>query len=84
MARSPAKRSLRRASRTAAGERPVKASKMRSSSTSHGKFERTARTAEASRAYDTWLDHRLKSLYEPILAAPLPDDMLKLLRSRKS
>lgn len=34
--------------------------------------------------YDTWLDHRLKSLYEPILEAPLPEDMLKLLRSRKS
>ena len=41
-------------------------------------------SAEASGAYDTWLDHRLKSLYQPILDAPLPDDMLRLLRARKS
>jgi len=37
-----------------------------------------------SDAYETWLDHRLKSLYEPILEAPLPEDMLKLLRARKN
>ena len=48
--------------------------------------KRTARKgqpAQDSDAYETWLDHRLKSLYQPMLDAPLPDDMKKLLRTRK-
>jgi hypothetical protein len=45
---------------------------------------RKAQVLKESDAYDTWLDHRLKSLYRPILDDPLPEDMIKLLRSRKS
>ena len=53
---------------------------------SSDKTKRASRKAPAlqeSDAYETWLDHRLKTLYQPLLEAPLPDDMLKLLRTRK-
>jgi hypothetical protein len=46
--------------------------------------ERKPREQQKPGVYGTWLEHRLKALYQPILDAPLPDDMLKLLRSRKS
>ncbi len=31
----------------------------------------------------TWLDQRLKALYEPVLYEPLPEEMLRLLEPRK-
>lgn len=31
----------------------------------------------------TWLDQRLKALYEPVLHEPLPEEMLRLLEPRK-
>jgi hypothetical protein len=59
---------------------------MQSTNSSDTKTRRTSRKGQGlqeSDAYETWLDHRLKSLYQPILDAPLPEDMLKLLRARK-
>jgi hypothetical protein len=58
---------------------------MQPTNTSEGKAKRPPRKGQAARsdAYETWLDHRLKSLYQPMLEAPLPDDMVKLLRGRK-
>ncbi len=31
----------------------------------------------------TWLDQRLKALYEPVIHEPLPEEMLRLLEPRK-
>lgn len=31
----------------------------------------------------TWLDQRLKVLYEPVIHEPLPEEMLRLLQPRK-
>lgn len=31
----------------------------------------------------TWLDQRLKALYEPVIHEPLPEEMLHLLEPRK-
>jgi hypothetical protein len=59
---------------------------MESSGTSESKAKRSprkGRSLQETEAYETWLDQRLKSLYRPLLDAPLPDDMVKLLRGRK-
>jgi hypothetical protein len=59
---------------------------MQSPTTPDAKVKRASRRKprdESSEAYDTWLDHRLKALYQPFLEAPLPPDILKLLRQRK-
>ena len=89
MTRTPTKQSSRRSSRAPQAARNKAAGNvttMEPSKTFETKAKRSARKGQAlheSDAYETWLDHRLKSLYQPILEAPLPEDMLKLLRSRK-
>lgn|GEM_PF-2238406 len=35
---------------------------------------------ESDPAFDEWLDHRLKAMYESALHEPIPEDMLRLLR----
>jgi len=89
------KRSSRRISRApqearGKGKKSAKAAghvtTMQPTNSSDNKSKRAGRKGPAlqeSDAYETWLDHRLKTLYQPLLEAPLPDDMLKLLRTRK-
>jgi hypothetical protein len=93
MASGSIKRSSRRSARAPRARNPTEAkaaghvTTMQSTNTSDNKGKRAARKgqpAQESDAYETWLDHRLKSLYQPMLEAPLPADMMKLLRTRKS
>ena len=90
MASGSTKRSSRRSAPRARNQSAAKAAghvtTMQPTNTSDSKAKRTARKgqpAQDSDAYETWLDHRLKSLYQPMLDAPLPDDMKKLLHTRK-
>jgi hypothetical protein len=83
--RTPRKRPSR-APQVARNKAAGNVTTMEPSKTFETKTKRGVRKGQAlpaSDAYETWLDHRLKSLYQPILEAPLPEDMLKLLRSRK-
>jgi hypothetical protein len=86
---SSTKRSSRRISRApqaAQGKTVGGTATMEPSGTSESKAKRNQSKAPSlpeSEGYDSWLDQRLKSLYQPMLEAPLPADMLKLLRSRK-
>lgn len=41
------------------------------------------RRDEESPLGGTWIDQRLKALYEPVLSEPLPEDLLRLLEPRK-
>jgi hypothetical protein len=75
-----------RAPQPAHGTTAGKPTTMEASGSSETKAKRSQRKGHdvhASDAYETWLDHRLKSLYQPMLDAALPDDMLKLVRGRK-
>jgi hypothetical protein len=90
MTRSSTKRSsprrTARAPQAAHGTTADKPMTMEASGPSETKAKRGQRKGHdvhASEAYETWLDHRLKSLYQPMLDATLPDDMLKLVRGRK-
>jgi hypothetical protein len=68
------------------GKTAGKVTSMETSGASESKAKQGARKGrglQETDAYGTWLDQRLKSLYRPLLDAPLPDDMLKLLRGRK-
>jgi hypothetical protein len=86
---SSTKRSSRRttgAPQQVRGKTAGNVATMESSTPSESKLKRAQRKGhglQESDAYETWLDQRLKSLYRPLLDAPLPEDMLKLLRGRK-
>lgn len=45
--------------------------------------EQAARPDDKDPEFEPWLDGRLKSMYDAILNEPLPDEILKLLKSPK-
>jgi hypothetical protein len=45
--------------------------------------ERAARPDDKDPEFEPWLDGRLKSMYDTVLNEPLPDEILKLLKSSK-
>jgi hypothetical protein len=45
--------------------------------------QQVVRPDEKDPEFEPWLDGRLKSMYDAILSEPLPDEILKLLKSSK-
>jgi hypothetical protein len=45
--------------------------------------ERAARPDDKDPEFEPWLDGRLKTMYDAVLNEPLPDEILKLLKSSK-